>query len=241
MDFIHVKNLEKYHPKYKDRKLVWCKLYFATLNYDPAFMVLDEVDKWRFFALVMLELQLGKPVPLDIKFLSMKGFDFKKRPIMLSLRMLRDLVEIRNIPLQDEECTQNVTVALHNVPLYKEDKDKEMIRTVSRPTREMVLSFFKANDCPPPEAEKFFNHYEAADWVRAGGVKVKNWEASARTWIQNFKEGKFNGSNRMGGGVARQKAKPFPVAERNGAVSQALRDLPADARTLPGNVGVQQG
>lgn len=94
MDYLTIKNLEKYHPKFKDRNLLWCKLYFSTLNTDLEFMLLDEIDKWRYFAFVMLELQMKKPVPLDEKFLAMKGFNFTKRNLATTLDKIRELINI---------------------------------------------------------------------------------------------------------------------------------------------------
>lgn len=100
MDYIHVKSLEKYHPSYKDRKLVWCKTYFTMLNADLDFEMLCEIDKWRFIAFIMLELQNQKPVALNEDYLTRKGFDFKKRSLSLTLQMLHTFTEVMQEPLQ---------------------------------------------------------------------------------------------------------------------------------------------
>lgn len=92
MQYIHVKNLEKYHPGYKDRNLQWCKTYFTMINSNPDFEMLEEIDKWRLVAFIMLELQLKKPIPSNSQYLTRKGFDLKKRPISLSLKMLHNFV-----------------------------------------------------------------------------------------------------------------------------------------------------
>jgi hypothetical protein len=89
MKYINIKNLEEYHPGYKDRELRWCKAYFTMINADHEFEMLCEIDKWRFMAFIMLELQLKKPIPLDEKYLERKGFDFKKRNLMLTLGVLQ--------------------------------------------------------------------------------------------------------------------------------------------------------
>lgn len=98
---IHVKNIEKYHPKYKDRHLIWCKVYFTMLDGDPEFEMIDEIDKWRFIAFVILELKAKNPIPLDDKYLSRKGFDLKKRPISKTLQALHVFIEVRNKMLQN--------------------------------------------------------------------------------------------------------------------------------------------
>lgn len=94
MEHIHIKNLDKYHPGYKDRELKWCKIYFQMLNSEPEYEMLCEIDKWRFVALIILELQIKKPIPLDIEYLKRKGFDNKKRPIALSLKMLQKFIQV---------------------------------------------------------------------------------------------------------------------------------------------------
>lgn len=98
MQYLHVKSLETYHPGYKDRKLIWCKAYFSMINSDPEFMLLDEVDKWRFMAFIMLELQMRKFVPIYDKFLSMKGFDLKKRKILSTLHVLAPFIDLSSGP-----------------------------------------------------------------------------------------------------------------------------------------------
>lgn len=99
---LHIKNLEKYHPGYKDRSLIWSKTYFSMLNADPEFEMLCEVDKWRFVAFTMLELQLKKSVPLDEKYLHRKGFDFKPRKLDKTVESLGNLIQV----VEDKDVTQ---------------------------------------------------------------------------------------------------------------------------------------
>jgi len=79
------------------------------LNADPEFELMTETDKWRFIAFVMLEIQLKKPVPLNEEYLKRKGFDLKKRPISLTIKMLHNFVEcvtelskVRTLELEEE-------------------------------------------------------------------------------------------------------------------------------------------
>ena len=92
MEYLHIKNLEKYHPTYKDRNLIWCKAYFSMINADPEFEMLEEIDKWRYLAFIMLEIQSKKPIPLEDKYLIRKGFNLKKRSISLTLKMLQNFI-----------------------------------------------------------------------------------------------------------------------------------------------------
>lgn len=94
MEYLHIKKLENYHPGYKDRNLQWCKAYFTMVNADPEFEMLEEIDKWRFLAFIMLELQTKKPIPLDEGYLTRKGLNLKKRPISLTIKMLQNFIEV---------------------------------------------------------------------------------------------------------------------------------------------------
>jgi hypothetical protein len=183
MEYLHIKNLEKYHPKYKDRSLIWCKAFFSMLNSDPEFEMLCEIDKWRFIAFVMLELQLKKEIPIDEPYLTRKGFDFKKRPISLTLQMLHTLVEVRN-----ESVTQS--------RVDKEKNKKESVVTQQFSFEEIYLKY--PNRVGKKEALKHFEatvkteqdfldiqtalkNYLLSDRVKKGFVQ------NASTWFNDWK------------------------------------------------------
>ncbi len=114
MNYIHVKNLEKYNPGYTDREAIWAKLYFSILD-DYEFGSLCEIDKWRFICLILIETKTKKPVPVDNLYLERFGFsDLKKRPISLTLDMLHNFLETVTQDLK--EC---------NVEKRREEKNRE--------------------------------------------------------------------------------------------------------------------
>src|SRR3990172_676001 len=93
MEYIHIRNLEKFHPGYKDRQLLWAKIHFAIVQGDPEFELIDnEIDKWRFVAMICLELRAQKPLPNLDSYWQKQGFNLKKRPMSLSLKMLHNFV-----------------------------------------------------------------------------------------------------------------------------------------------------
>lgn len=94
MPYLHVKNLEKYHPGYKDRRLQWAKIYFDMVQGDPDCEQLDEVDWARLLKFIVLELQARKPIPFTDTYLQSKKFNLENRPIELTLQMLQNFVEI---------------------------------------------------------------------------------------------------------------------------------------------------
>jgi hypothetical protein len=94
MEYIHIRNLEKYHPGYKDRDLKWAKLYFTMVQGDPEFEVIkNETDKWRFAAMICLELEAKTPLP-NIDDYWQKKFNLKNRPMSLTLQMLQKFIEV---------------------------------------------------------------------------------------------------------------------------------------------------
>lgn len=112
MKYITIKNLEKYHPGYKDRTLIWCKVYFSMINSDPEFEMLDEIDKWRFIAFVILEIQAKKPILLDENYLSRKGFDFKKKKLQETLENISSFTQVidnANVTEEIKTCDDSVT------------------------------------------------------------------------------------------------------------------------------------
>lgn len=109
MQYLHIKNLEEYNPGYQDRSLIWCKSYFKMINADPEFEMLCEIDKWRFVAFVMLELQTKRPIPLDENWLTRKGFEFKVRKLSLTLDKLSQSIDINDVTEEKEDRNASVT------------------------------------------------------------------------------------------------------------------------------------
>ena len=179
MQYVNIKNLEKYHPGYKDRSLIWCKVYFSMLSSSPEFEMMHETDKWRFIALVMLELQMKKPVPLDPRYLTMKGFDLKKRPISLSLKMLHNFVEVRNKSVTQSRVYREEYIEKSRVEEVQKDKFK-------KPTLEEITTHINQNNLQV-DAENFFSFYESKGWT-VGKSPMKDWKAAIRGWHSRNKD-----------------------------------------------------
>ena len=178
-DFLHVKNLEKYHPGYKDRNLIWCKTYFTMINADPEFEMLTEVDKWRFICFIMLELQIKRPIPLDSEYLVKKGFDLKNRPIELTLKMLHNFTE---------RVTQDLKLCVVDIEKRREDIEQKKVVTVTTKNHDKPLNqdeaevYFQEHDSDKSEGAKFWSFYESKGWM-VGKNPMKNWHMAASGWI----------------------------------------------------------
>jgi len=120
MKYIHIKNLDKYQPGYKDRSLIWCKVYFSMINSDPEFELLDEIDKWRFIAFVMLEIQAKKPILLNETYLNRKGFDFKNKKLIETLSNLEHFIQV----IDNNDVTENIKERNDSVTQSRVDKSR---------------------------------------------------------------------------------------------------------------------
>ena len=173
MKTIHIRELDKHNPGYKDRHLIWCKVYFKMINADPNFELLCEIDKWRFVALVMLELQLKEPVPLNEEYLKRKGFDFKKRSMSLSLQMLHNLVECVEV--------RNATVTQNRIEESRvEEKRKDESRGFQPPLPLEVVEYAMTINYPI-DGNQFIDFYSSKNWM-IGKNKMSDWRAAVRTW-----------------------------------------------------------
>ena len=64
----------------------------------------------------------------------------------------------------------------------------EQSRSAIAPTLSEVEEFFKLNNYPNSEANKFFNHYKAIGWKIKGITPIEDWEAAAHKWMLNSKQ-----------------------------------------------------
>lgn len=181
--YVHVRSLEKYHPGYKDRKLVWAKIYFDLVQGDPDFELLEsEIDKWRYVAMICLELQHQAPLPNKTRYWQTKGFDLKKRPMSLTLQTLQKFVEV----VTDEggqvnagaDVTEASTLPLQdrNVDKRRGDKEKSRAKSASE-----LISFCESLKLPSSDGEHLWYKWEENGWMN-GKQPIKDWQLTVRSW-----------------------------------------------------------
>jgi len=127
MTFIHVKNLDKFHPGYKDRTLQWAKIHFRMVQGDPdCEMIESEIDWSRLVKFILLELEAQKPIPIEEKYLSKKGFNLKKRPISLTINMLHNFINVIHGDVDIPPDTRHVDKSKNkSKSKSREEEDKE--------------------------------------------------------------------------------------------------------------------
>jgi len=195
MEYLHVKNIEKFHPGYKDRKLRWMKLYFDMIQGDPEFEMIDsEIDKWRFISLVVLELQAQKPIPLDDKYLTRKGFDLQERPMPLTLKMLHNFLIVNT----QEKETCGLEEELEEEKELEEEEEEERETHAQIPSPQEVSLFFTETAkiiCPEipdlqirQSAAKYFRVRENERWLTRKGRLMADWKLDAKDWLLREKQ-----------------------------------------------------
>lgn len=56
----------------------------------------------------------------------------------------------------------------------------------------LILEFFKKENWPKLEAQKFYNHYQGIGWKVGGKIKMVDWQATARSWMLKADEMKLS-------------------------------------------------
>ena len=173
MKYIHIKKLSKYHPGYIDRKLKWAMIYFDMVQGDPDFELIEsEIDKWRYVAMICLELQAQKPLPISDAYFRRKGFDLKKRRMSSTLRMLQGFTQV--VTADGKLCGTE----LYKEELYKEDK----IRGFVPPELSEVKDYCLRKQYDISLAAKFINYYGSNGW-KVGKNKMVDWHKALAGWV----------------------------------------------------------
>lgn len=89
----------------------------------------------------------------------------------------------------DFEKDKNNLMSNDSVEEGKEEKRKKVARKKEKsfipPALDEVKTFFKSQEFPDLEAQKFFFHFESNGWKVGGKSPMKNWEAAAHNWMLN--------------------------------------------------------
>jgi len=195
MEYIHVRNLDKYHPGYKDRTLQWAKIYFNMASGDADCEIIEnEIDWSRLIRMILLELRNRKPLPNLDRYWSKNGFDIKKRPMSLTLKMLHNFIDIDTLGEKlfyvdkdkEEDKDKEKTVAptvdkiqktkyLDTVYLSEEEYENLVNRFGKEETEDKIESL---NEGIMSKGYKYKSHFHTIlSWHRKNNPKlIKNEE-----------------------------------------------------------------
>lgn len=187
MKYVHIRNLERYQPGYKDRDHIWAKIHYRMLI-DPDTKFLSEVGFSRLVKLIVMETYLKKPLPLSERYLTSINFDFGLESLSSTLEELSQFIEIIDVTEEKISC---VTEERRGEERRGEKKreictlPKERSVGFKKPSIEEVKAHFGGKGFPA-EADKFFDYYEANGW-RVGRNPMKNWQSAVANWLRNAK------------------------------------------------------
>ena len=109
-------------------------------------------------------------------------------------------VNLYNFCTSDQTASRTLTVQdnvqllyINNININKESGTQALV------TLEEAIIFFKENNFPEAEAEKFYNYFQSNGWKVGGKAPMKDWRAAARNWMLNTVKFNNNESNRQPG------------------------------------------
>lgn len=177
MDYISVKNLEKYQPHYKDgRSIIWVRWDIAALG-DYKISKLTPAQRWLFLGLICVACRQKNKIPLDFEWISSE-VRYQDKHISDDINLLQQLELV--VVTKCDEMLQTLKV---DVPTNRHT-DIHTNKGVP-PSLEEVTSYCKErkNGVNPTA---FINHYQAKGWM-IGKNKMKDWQAAVRTWESTSK------------------------------------------------------
>lgn len=102
-----------------------------------------------------------------------------------ALRHSKNNINVLNNKTYLEEKTQNEN---QDIDFYENKRKKVAPKKEGKmpvPSIDDVIVFFKSENFPEIEGQKFFNHFESNGWKVGGKTPMKNWKAAARNWMIN--------------------------------------------------------
>lgn len=194
MDSLHVRNLEKYQPNYKDgRHLVWIRWDIHALRQREISM-LTPAQRWLFISLIGIETHLENPVPMDINWLADEA-KYPKNCISKDLNMLRELqLVVTKCDKDLEMLSQNVTnITEHNITKhiygqkfpFGEVWDKYP-RKVGRKAAEKSFTASVKTEQDFIDINAAIENYKKSSTVKSGFIQHgSRWFANWRDWVVN--------------------------------------------------------
>lgn len=137
MDVIHVKNIEKYQPSYKDgRNLVWIRWDIKGIR-DYKIRKLSPEGRWLFITMLCLETESKQPIPADLDWLADEA-RISKRNISSIFKLLQELDLIVTICNNDgkSSCPTDIHTDIHT-----EQKDARAYIKISIDNEEIKSVF----------------------------------------------------------------------------------------------------
>lgn len=89
-------------------------------------------------------------------------------------------------------CYQNDTEVVSKCLETKGNRQSNKQKRETKPTLAQIEAYINEKNLSV-SATKFFNYFEAGDWIDANGKQVKNWKQKLLTWDNHSKDNKDEG------------------------------------------------
>jgi len=86
-------------------------------------------------------------------------------------------------PINGQALVSNININKHTINFMK-------LEAIAK--EKLILEFFKKENWPKLEAEKFYNHYQGIGWKVGGKTKIIDWQATAKSWMLKAAEMKLS-------------------------------------------------
>jgi len=154
MQYLHVKNIQLNHPKYKDRDIRWAKIFMNMLD-GQAYNTITEIDKWRLVAFIFLELQEKKEVLMDEDYLTRKGFDFTQRSLEATLTALHPLIDLVDEPSAEGTVLKRIIKPKSEKDIQLDNNCKELFNFWNTQGSIKHRDYLKYYPCIKSRLEKY--------------------------------------------------------------------------------------
>ncbi len=100
---------------------------------------------------------------------------FKGSSVKLFQFGTTDKLEVNlEYPKNGQALVSNININKHNINFIK-------LEAIAK--EKLILEFFKKENWPKLEGEKFYNHYQGIGWKVGGKTKIVDWQATAKSWM----------------------------------------------------------
>jgi len=157
---IIINKLDKYQH-YKDRHIIWIKLYIDVLQ-DYKFQQLEDNERWVFIGLILLAVKNDNKVPYDVHFITDNICFRKKNNLKRIKKLCKTIKKVEKLGLISVELLSECFQA-DSLDKTREDKTREEITFSSNESlfRDMLTAYKEGQK---PGYRPFYKEDEEMRW-----------------------------------------------------------------------------
>jgi hypothetical protein len=98
-------------------------------------------------------------------------------------RRQKDSIDLKADSFTEQESVEHVRHLFANQ--IEKPPENYSQKPLPNPTVEEVINYFREQNYPEIEANKFFNYFKSIGWLVGGKTPMADWPAAARNWMLN--------------------------------------------------------